>query len=1013
MRKIYGVLAGVVLGVAFSINVHADSIVQVAADAEGLVQVSPADLPIGGTYFWVLPGGSAVPMPCPPQNSSALIYQITDNQFLADETGGQVVVNTRLQGANSTVASAVAAQANAVINLITQVEAKAASQQMRTMARAMGMDSPSLPFPTGDAGDGSDDFTNNYFFYSFDTNQLWLEITNVSNGFAYVNLHNGTNLVYAILSTTNLSTPFTNWQVETEVWPTDTNCMPFNFPTFGRQDLFLRAEDWTGVTENGNTTPDWWFWLYYGTTALSDTNLDSTGNHTLLHDYTNGIDPNPISFAFLFPNQFVSTNRVSGFATVLSGVPSYLAVLVNDTNQTDAVWQPYTSSNIVATLGSTNGNYNVYVGLRGLPPDATQTWQRATVTLYAAAPLLTLTNPATSSVSQSPIQLQGYASHPLDSLMFDVSNAAGVFTNQTGFLTGQFYDPNQLAYTTNYFECSGVILNSGTNLITLHATDWAGNATNLSFTLDYSVNTNPPALSLIWPQDGTLISGSNFTLQAQVNDPTVTITAAVNGSTTPGLVEQNGLVWVQNLLVNAGTNAVTLTASNAFGGVTVANFNVVENDIGLVINPLTSGWLNQSAVYVNGYIGDPIDDSVWVNGVQATVNDDGSWDAYAVPVNPTGTATLQVQVYVGDPALFGEQTLNQPQPTTVVLAGYSYVSNIRSSSPTSWDTYTINWAFDSGGTYDVSGYNPLNEDPGSQNYHSEADLPADGPGFTDPGLGLTWDYFSADTTYLNSGNPVDFQRSSQAQVMIAPSGQQPAGTTNVYLVLAGASEFSDPVQNVGEDPGDLPLPPEWLAYQGQALVNTGITNENGEVLGAMLVSAPAGTTPMITPTITQFYYNKAASFDAQLTNVMKIVDATSGQDLTGQTNTAIVGQQMNLLCQLNFTNFTATSFQWTVPGYALTNFFVSTDAFQTNGYPIPVTATNNQEINFFWADGATNRVVQVFATIQGKMVTAQATFNVLRPTARIITQTSSVELGEDINGLLLESILAHMEDFQE
>jgi hypothetical protein len=267
--------------------------------------------------------------------------------------------------------------------------------------------------------------------------------------------------------------------------------------------------------------------------------------------------------------------------------------------------------------------------------------------------------------------LQGYASHPLNILTFDVSNAAGVFTNQTGFLTGQFYDTNQLAYTTNYFECSGVVLSSGTNLVTLHAADWAGNATNLSFTLDYSVNTNPPALSLVWPQDGTLISGSNFTLQAQVSDPTVTITASVNGSTTSGLVEQNGSVWVQNLPLNAGTNAVTLTASNVFGGVTATNFNVIENDVGLVINPLTSGWLNQASVYVTGYIGDPIDDSVWVNGVQATVNDDGSWEAFEVPVSPSGTASLYAQVYTGDPVLIGSGNLYQAQPVTVGMMSYS------------------------------------------------------------------------------------------------------------------------------------------------------------------------------------------------------------------------------------------------------------------------------------------------------------------------------------------------------
>jgi hypothetical protein len=96
-----------------------------------------------------------------------------------------------------------------------------------------------------------------------------------------LNLHNGTNLVYAIWSTTNL---LAGWQVETEVWPTNgtvtPTTTPFTVATLARQNLFLQAEDWTGVTENGNTTPEWWFWANFGTVALSDTNLDSSGLHS-------------------------------------------------------------------------------------------------------------------------------------------------------------------------------------------------------------------------------------------------------------------------------------------------------------------------------------------------------------------------------------------------------------------------------------------------------------------------------------------------------------------------------------------------------------------------------------------------------------------------------------------------------------------------------------------------------------------------------------------------------------
>ena len=104
--------------------------------------------------------------------------------------------------------------------------------------------------------------------------------------------------------------------------------MPFTVPTLERQNLFVRAEDWTGVTENGNTTPDWWFWLYFQTLDLSDTNLDGTGN-TLLYDYTNGLDPNVIQFTLSTASQYINTLTVPVQINLLAGVPSYYAVLVN------------------------------------------------------------------------------------------------------------------------------------------------------------------------------------------------------------------------------------------------------------------------------------------------------------------------------------------------------------------------------------------------------------------------------------------------------------------------------------------------------------------------------------------------------------------------------------------------------------------------------------------------------------------------------------------------------------
>ena len=80
--------------------------------------------------------------------------------------------------------------------------------------RAMDDGAPNPGFDGTNSGCGSSGFQPQ----AFNTNGLWLEITNVADGLVYLNLHNATNEVYAIWTTTNL---LANWNVETEVWPTD------------------------------------------------------------------------------------------------------------------------------------------------------------------------------------------------------------------------------------------------------------------------------------------------------------------------------------------------------------------------------------------------------------------------------------------------------------------------------------------------------------------------------------------------------------------------------------------------------------------------------------------------------------------------------------------------------------------------------------------------------------------------------------------------------------------------
>jgi len=209
-----------------------DSIVQVVADSQNLSLVSPGQAPRYGTFWWILPSGIAVPTPCPPQNDlTAPIYQLAAGQFLVDQTGGQIPAIPRrfgmqAQTTSGTAISGLDMEADTVMNLILRVQTTAANAQMGMMSRAMGMNSGPPGFgDTGDGGDGTNNFYSDSFNYKVPTNGLWLEITNISNGYAWLNLHNATNLVYEILSKTDLTAA--GWNIEAALWPTDTNSMPF------------------------------------------------------------------------------------------------------------------------------------------------------------------------------------------------------------------------------------------------------------------------------------------------------------------------------------------------------------------------------------------------------------------------------------------------------------------------------------------------------------------------------------------------------------------------------------------------------------------------------------------------------------------------------------------------------------------------------------------------------------------------------------------------------------------
>jgi hypothetical protein len=458
---------------------------------------------------------------------------------------------------------------------------------------------------------------------------------------------------YLIISTGELNPPTNSlWLVEGSLQGGTNYATPFALGVATRtNNLFIRAQ---ACDECATTAlPLWWQLAYFGVTGV-DTNADYDNDGVNnLAEYLSGTDPNKIRFSVIFNNLRVSGNTATATFTVLQGVPAKFAVLRDSTNFSLATWTSYTPA-VAVNLGSTEGRHDVWIGLKGRADTSVATWEGFRLTRDTNPPLVFITSPLATNLSQPLLQLQGYSPEPLVSLRYDVANDAGTITNLEGFVTRQWFDTNLLELTTNWFECLDIPLTNGANTITLYATDRACNVSTSvhSYTLDYSGVSSGPAVTLYWPQSGALVSGTSFTLRGLLDDPTATVTAQIidaNGaaSQVDGLVERSGLLWVENLPLGPGTNTLTLMMTNAAGLPSSTSLTVIQSDVVLTIGDPSGVDLNQPPIGVmgtistNGY-------TVWVNGVAATnVWDNGNgtygWQVDGVPVNDGGTAVIQAR----------------------------------------------------------------------------------------------------------------------------------------------------------------------------------------------------------------------------------------------------------------------------------------------------------------------------------------------------------------------------------
>jgi hypothetical protein len=320
-----------------------------------------------------------------------------------------------------------------------------------------------------------------------------------------------------------------------------------------------------------------------------------------------------------------------------------MAILVNSTNFQSATWIPFNPTPAI-DLGVGDGPRDVWFGFQF--PSGAEIHIYRKVVLDTAPPVVNLTSPLGDVVTTPYLQVKGFFTKPMQSVSYDLVNTNGTFADQEAFITRREINPQIRIIQTNFFQCYDVPLANGLNTISVKGIDMKSNAWISTFevTLDVSQLTNPPAVSLIWPKDGTSIGSDLLTLRGTVADGNMQVSAVVtdeagNSENVEGLVERDGTFWLDDVNLTGATNSVLITVTDPAGNMTTTNIVLFRAPVTVAMTDPSDYELLQATISVTGTI-DSSDYDVWVNGQQAVDNGDGTWSASNVPVNQGGTATF-------------------------------------------------------------------------------------------------------------------------------------------------------------------------------------------------------------------------------------------------------------------------------------------------------------------------------------------------------------------------------------
>src|SRR6266516_4053647 len=127
-----------------------------------------------------------------------------------------------------------------------------------------------------------------------------------------------------------------------------------------------------------------------------------------------------------------------------------------------------------------------------------------------------------------------------------------------------------------------VTLSEGANVLTVTATDAAGNAT--SAVRIVTRDTQPPVLTLTAPTDGATVTTETVDVHGTATDATTAVTVTVNGN--PATVGSDGS-FSATVALAVGPNTITAVATDAAGNNTTVTRSVTRTSSGLPPDPST------------------------------------------------------------------------------------------------------------------------------------------------------------------------------------------------------------------------------------------------------------------------------------------------------------------------------------------------------------------------------------------------------------------------------------------